>query len=247
MTPHIAIIGAGMAGLSCAYALQQLGHNVTVFDKSRGIGGRMSTRRGEGWQCDHGAQYFTAKNTDFAAQVQIWAQAGVVSEWRPHIKVLGEKPRANGVSESPTRWVGTPTMNAPARWLANRLTVVLGQTISALSKTPTGWQLHSQSAGPLDREFSHVILAIPAPQAQALLSPLTTSLNDIPAQVAMTGCWSVMLQYADTVILPFDAAFINQGPLSWVARDSHKPARPAQESWLLHGSIAWSEANIEAD
>ncbi|MDO9620329.1 MAG: FAD-dependent oxidoreductase, partial [Moraxellaceae bacterium] len=44
MTRSIAIIGAGMSGLSCASALQQLGHNVTVFDKSRGMGGRMSTR-----------------------------------------------------------------------------------------------------------------------------------------------------------------------------------------------------------
>ena len=55
-----AIIGAGLAGLSCAQALLLAGHTVHVFDKSRGPSGRMSTRRAEGaagpWQCDHGAQ-----------------------------------------------------------------------------------------------------------------------------------------------------------------------------------------------
>ena len=57
--PHIAVIGAGIAGLSCATQLQEAGLKVSVFDKSRGPGGRMSTRRGDDWQCDHGAQYLS--------------------------------------------------------------------------------------------------------------------------------------------------------------------------------------------
>lgn len=43
----VAIIGAGMAGLSCARALVQAGVAVELFDKGRGPGGRMSTRRVE--------------------------------------------------------------------------------------------------------------------------------------------------------------------------------------------------------
>ncbi|HQY71364.1 MAG TPA: FAD-dependent oxidoreductase, partial [Pseudomonadales bacterium] len=53
--PRVAIIGAGIAGLSCATHLVQHGCTVSLFDRSRGPAGRMSTRRGEGWQCDHGA------------------------------------------------------------------------------------------------------------------------------------------------------------------------------------------------
>ena len=44
MTKHFAIIGAGIAGITCARTLVQAGHQVTVFEKSRGVGGRMSTR-----------------------------------------------------------------------------------------------------------------------------------------------------------------------------------------------------------
>lgn len=65
--PHLALIGAGIAGLSCATALQQAGLEVSLFDKSRGAGGRMSTRRGDDWQCDHGAQYFPCRSGALAA------------------------------------------------------------------------------------------------------------------------------------------------------------------------------------
>lgn len=51
----IAAVGAGIAGLSCATALQQAGLTVSLFDKSRGPAGRVGTRRNTDWQCDHGA------------------------------------------------------------------------------------------------------------------------------------------------------------------------------------------------
>ena len=44
---HIAIIGAGIAGVTAARTLLQAGHRVTLIEKSRGVGGRMSTRRTE--------------------------------------------------------------------------------------------------------------------------------------------------------------------------------------------------------
>ena len=83
---RIAIIGAGIAGLACATALRQAGFQVSLFVKSRGAGGRMSTRRGADWQCDHGAQYFTARNPEFRAQVTRWEQAGVAAHWQPQLR-----------------------------------------------------------------------------------------------------------------------------------------------------------------
>ena len=54
-----------------------------------------------------------------------------------------------------------------------------------------------------------------------------------------------MLRYAAPVAMPWDGAFINTGPLRWVARDSSKPGRTGPETWLLHASAEWSEAHIE--
>ena len=58
---RVAIVGAGLAGLACADQLVAGGHQVSLFDKGRGPGGRMSTRRMEdGWAFDHGAPWFAA-------------------------------------------------------------------------------------------------------------------------------------------------------------------------------------------
>ena len=97
---HYAVIGAGIAGLSCARALAASGVHVTVFDKSRGPGGRMSTRRGEGWACDHGAQYFTARDPLFQAELARWQAAGVAARW-------------TGLSKASAKtWRGTPSCSA---------------------------------------------------------------------------------------------------------------------------------------
>ena len=53
MTERIAIIGAGLAGLSAARALTAAGHTPVVFEKSRGLGGRLATRRTEFGPIDH--------------------------------------------------------------------------------------------------------------------------------------------------------------------------------------------------
>jgi predicted NAD/FAD-dependent oxidoreductase len=90
---HIAVIGAGIAGTACASALQRAGYQVSLFDKSRGPGGRMSTRRGEDWQCDHGAQYFTARAPAFRAEVARWEAAGVAAQWHAQVSSFGTRRR----------------------------------------------------------------------------------------------------------------------------------------------------------
>lgn len=66
---QIAVIGAGMSGLTAARRLAKAGATVTVFEKSRGLGGRLATRRTDGGPADHGAQYFTAREPAFKAWV----------------------------------------------------------------------------------------------------------------------------------------------------------------------------------
>ncbi|EXI81308.1 MAG: Dehydrosqualene desaturase [Candidatus Accumulibacter sp. BA-94] len=110
-TPRVALIGAGIAGLSCAAQLQQAGLEVSLFDKSRGAGGRMSTRRGDGWQCDHGAQYFTARHPDFRAEVARWQQAGVAALWAPRLWLFdGDSPA--GRESTVERFVGSSALSA---------------------------------------------------------------------------------------------------------------------------------------
>ena len=90
---NIAIIGAGMSGLVAAHALKDHAH-VTVFEKARGVSGRMSTRYADPFQFDHGAQYFTARSEDFRQFLAPFMAQGVVAEWQPKLTTLekGKKP-----------------------------------------------------------------------------------------------------------------------------------------------------------
>ena len=252
-TPQtIAVIGAGLAGLSCAQALLQAGHTVHVFDKARGPSGRMSTRRAEDdngpWQCDHGAQYFTAREPAFRAEVARWQQAGVAALWDARLASFDGTAWSNPATPL-ERFVGTPRMTSPAAWLVQHLgEPALAQwqtTVQRLDHSEGGWTITSAEHGLHSPRYSAVLLAVPAPQAVPLLTPLAPAGAALAASARMRGSWAVMLRYASPVALPWEGAFINTGPLRWVARDSSKPGRTGQETWLLHASPEWSEAHIE--
>ena len=252
-TPQtIAVIGAGLAGLSCAQALLQAGHTVHVFDKARGPSGRMSTRRAEDdngpWQCDHGAQYFTARDPAFRAEVARWQQAGVAALWNARLASFDGNAWTTPATPL-ERFVGTPRMTSPAAWLVQHLgEPALAQwqtTVQRLDHSEGGWTITSAEHGLHSPRYSAVLLAVPAPQAVPLLAPVSPAGAAIAASARMRGSWAVMLRYASPVALPWEGAFINTGPLRWVARDSSKPGRTGQETWLLHASPEWSEAHIE--
>ena len=248
--PNIAIIGAGISGLACATTLQNSGYEVTIFEKSKGVSGRISTRVTDNWQCDHGAQYFTASDAQFAAEVHRWQQAGVAAEWQPRLQVF------DGVSftvkeSAKVRYVGVPGNTAPAKFLAQSLRVEVATTINKIERNGSVWQLSSKEHGELTPQFDVLILANPSPQAQALLQQPAPILAKVPASVIMRGCWALMCQFNHALSLPFDGLFVINHLLSWVARDSAKPGRNHaannSETWLLHASSDWSEAHIEDD
>ncbi len=259
MSSTIAVIGAGLSGLSCAHALLQAGHLVHVFDKSRGPSGRMSTRRGEdgggAWQCDHGAQYFTARDAAFRAEVARWQQAGVAAQWDARLASFDGSTWTT--PHTPLeRFVGTPRMTSPAAWLvqglqqAGELAHTQWQTtVHKLERSDhegaSGWSITSAEHGLHTQRYSTVLLAVPAPQVVPLLTEIAPAGAAVAASARMRGSWAVMLRYAAPVAMPWDGAFINTGPLRWVARDSSKPGRTGPETWLLHASAEWSEAHIE--
>jgi len=239
---RVAVVGAGMAGLVCASSLQAAGSRVTVFDKGRGPAGRMSTRRGA-VPFDHGAQYFTARDPAFQADVDRWIVAGLVSPWRAHV-VRIESPGAAAHDSTPqVRYVGVPGMNAVARALAVGLDVRSTVAITSATRDVATWRLGTRD-GVLPQAFDALVLTAPPSQSAAVLGdhPLAATAR----RATMAPCWAVMAVWSEGLSLPYDAAFVHGSPLSWLARDGSKPGRPYPHAWVLHGSPAWSEAHLES-
>ena len=243
----IAIIGAGMAGLSCAQALVKAGREVRLFDKGRGPGGRMSTRRmqtpmGE-IRWDHGAQFFTARNARFRAAVDDWAAAGAAAEWNGKFLELGSGTSEIMESADP-RFVGVPGMNGVIRHLARDLAVDWTQRANAIQGTPGNWTIQFED-GETEGTFDHVIVAVPAEQAADLLQAPAPKLAAQAASVSSAPCWAVLLAYDAPLNAGFDGARIKGAPLSWIARNTSKPGRDAGEAWVLHASPEWSRENVD--
>lgn len=253
MKRRLAIIGTGISGLSCATELRKSGFNVTLFEKSKGVSGRLSTRVTEHWQCDHGAQYFTARDPHFNAEVQRWIKADVVKLWQPRLM------EANGTDicakEGETlRYVGYPGNSSPAKWLAKSMDIYFEHTVIDIQKDSEQWKITTKEHGAHPEQFDFVILAIPAPQAATLIKNQSEMLYELASNVKMLPCYALMINVKKYVDFGFDGLFINSGLLSWIARDSAKPGRiisekkinhtEGHETWVLHANSKWSESHI---
>ena len=242
----IAVIGAGIAGLSCATQLTALGFQVQIYEKSRGVSGRMSTRSTDDWSADHGAQYFTARDPLFIEEVSEWVDAGVAAIWNPRLKVFKANQWQDSIS-SENRYVGTPAMNSPGKYLAKNLSIELNQTIDRMYHQNGKWLLRSIESGDIEKQFDWIILAIPAPQALTLTQSIDPEIEKLSANEDMLACWTVMANFTQRPNVPFDAAFINDEIISWISRNNSKPNRSGQEIWTIHANPQWSQDWVELD
>jgi renalase len=221
-TEHTAVIGAGLAGLTCARALADAGHSVVVFDKGRGLGGRMASRRKEGWHFDHGAVVLRATSDRFAA----FLTSALAKRWEA----------ANG-------FTGVPGISSLVKPLAQGLKIVGSQRVTGLEKTQAGWSVQ----GPEDAAgliFDRVILAIPQPQALALLSPWPALSTQIEG-VRMEPCWTLMVGFDRTLATNIGYSDTCTGPLSVIARETGKPGRSLPgDGWVIQANSNWTCAHL---
>ncbi len=236
----VATIGAGMAGLTCARILDAAGLKVRIFDKGRGPGGRMSTRRSGRWHFDHGAQYLTARDSEFRDQVKTWTAMGLVEPWTGRLARI-----RNGVihpcEDGQVRYVGVPGMSAIIRHLTQDLDVRFNTEVTTLVRDDRGWRLVDFAGVDLG-VFDAIVVALPAPQAVQLTAGLTSLTERAVVEVA--PCWSLMAGFDQPLDVPFDGAFIDHRVLAWAARNNSKPGRPETEAWVLHATGEWSAEHV---
>jgi renalase len=249
---NIAIVGAGLAGATCARTLMLAGHTVHVVDKSRGPGGRLSTRRAE-WldaqgqshltHLDHGALGLTARSEAFQAFLGQGVRAGCLAPWLPTLRAQSLPPERGA-----QWWVCTPDMPELCRRLLVGAVTRWSWGVDALHKGPAGWQL--RSGGDLHSAlFDAVVLALPPAQAAPLLSPHQRTWARQASVVPMQPCWTLMgVADAPDPALAWDLAQPQTGPLAWAMRNDTRPGRApvaGQAHWVAHAKYAWSREHLE--
>ncbi|MEO8938653.1 MAG: FAD-dependent oxidoreductase [Burkholderiaceae bacterium] len=259
---HIAVIGAGVAGLACARRLLEGDHTVTVFERDDRPGGRVATMRTEIGGFDHGAQYVTARHPEFERQVDAWSRAGAVAPWPVLVHSLEAVSGHAAVREPSTgrtlRWVGVPGMSAITTLMAEGIDIRYGAwivSVDAVSGQTPRWSLQRREQGGDERAitegiFDTVVVALPAESAAVLLEPVSALLQQT-TQAHVEPCWALMIGFAEPIAADLqrvgDAAFVNGGRLAWIARESSKPERRPGERWTLHAQSAWSVEHLDDD
>ena len=264
---HIAIVGAGIAAITCARTLVLAGHRVTVIEKSHTVGGRMSTRNSAFGTFDHGAQYFTVRDPRFALALQTTPK--LCKPWSANtVRVLDAHGlvAAAGLPSRDPHWVPAPGMRSLAQQWARPLVesqrVEMQTRVTQLERDALNadqWQL--RTTGPEDSThvysgFDAVVLAIPSPQAQALLAtckgaaPLAKKIS----KVTVDPCWTLMLAFPNAMqpgmssLGPqWNAARSTHHRVAWLARESSKPGRGSIERWTVQASAAWSKEHLQDD
>ncbi len=243
--PRIAMIGTGLGGLMCSRILKDHGLPVHCFDKSHRAGGRSTSRKTEhGHHFDHGAQYFTIRDANLKRYLDSWILDGHVAQWHGRLVSIDEPGRFNDVSPL-QRYVGKPMMESLSQHLAGELELQLNTQVDCVIRQDSGFRLLAKDA----RELGHYDIVLwNCPPAQTLnLLPSQCDWRERLAQVEMLPCWAVLIALDSRWNVPFDGAFVNQGKLSWIARDSSKPGRSLEsDTWVLHSTVDWAKEHGNA-
>lgn len=243
---RIAVIGAGIGGVCLARELSRH-HDVTVFEKGRGVGGRMATRYAGQFMIDHGAQYFTVRDPRFAAVLGPLFADGTVAPWTGSIATIDNSIITAMSKPRDLHHVGVPNMNSVAKALAVDLDLRPGIEITPLAgRTPGGWHL-TDLPGNDHGVFEWVVSTTTAHQTIALFAKSAPSDGPL-ITTRMAPCYALMLGFERPLNLPWVAARLSASAIDWIGVNSSKPGRdPSGTTLVVHSTSDWAALHLGQD
>lgn len=242
--PSVAIIGAGLAGHSLAKMLENSFH-ISLYDKSRGVGGRMSTRYSNQYEFDHGAPFFTCRSKPFKQFLTPFLETGEVRQWTPRVMTLNHQKKPYRRDWFEPHYTAVPRMNALCKSLVPHEKIKLDTQITEIKKEASSWFLLDQNQD-LHGPYDWVVCTAPAPQTAKLIPASFCDYGRI-AETQMTGCYSLMLGFQPPLEIGWQAARVKDSSIDWIFLNSSKPGRPDACSLLLHSTSKWAQDHIEQD
>ncbi|MBE9227116.1 FAD-dependent oxidoreductase [Phormidium sp. LEGE 05292] len=246
----VAIIGAGVAGLTVAQQLRQAGYGVVVVEKSRGVGGRVATRRLHNICADHGLRYLEGKGELLQRLVKILCDRQILKLWTDTIYQFSPDSQL-----STTCYVAPEGMSAVAKFLAKGLEIWLNHRVeSIILNNQDSWQLNFAAINdelPKSLTAKAVVMAIPAPQALVLLEPLVS--EEVLARfraIEFDPCITVMAGYSNSLQVdrPEKAILFSQNDdLAWIGLDSSKRFNPEASVFVIQSSAKFAQLYLDTE
>lgn len=288
--PKIAIIGGGLTGLFTATLLERIfieangesvSPKITIFEKSRSVG-RLATRyrtdsaTHKNWQWAFGAQFFTAKSTDFQQFIKPWLQSDLLQPWCANVvDLIPSDDAAQNAdiqakeqwSSTQARYISTPKMTSWGRALADELkytTINFKTRVAPLHKegfveqneTNNKTELFDENGNSLG-SYDWVICTAPNGQAVELMADSNFEELAKISEAQMQACYTLMLGWDKEQLLPpalntspplWDVAYVQDSVLDRIFIEHQKPDHGSLlPSITIHARNDWSEQHVDDD
>ncbi len=256
---RIAIIGAGIAGLTAARELARTGNEVTVLEKSRGIGGRLATRYagpGNKSNMDHGTPYFTARSSEFSGFVSELLEENIVKLWGDKLwhfdgnKIIRVSPH----DTVKTKFAAVEGMNRIGKYLSRWADVHTGVKAGGLTyigdnrRNKRAWMVNLINYSTFEADA--VIIAIPAPQAYAMLLTTQDEVNTLKMireidEINYESVFSLMAGYGSADIPEWDGLSCQDQVLQFISNENSKRDQNPDVSLVVHSTPSFARENRE--
>lgn len=246
MSKKIAIIGAGFAGLVLANQLKNFGE-ITIFEKSRGVGGRMASRTKDDFIFDFGCQFFLAKNSQFKNFLQPYIDKKIVQSLEGNfVEIDNYKITYQRLWDiAKNHYIATPKMTNLCKEMASGLNVISQTKIAKLNKINGLWQIFDDKENFVG-DFNWIFFAIPPLQVADIL-PQECCFFDELTKFKMMGCFALMLGFSQSLNLNFDFALIKNSIISWIGSESSKPHGSKANGYTILARNSWADSHIDDD
>lgn len=236
---RVAVIGAGLAGALVAEGLHRFGAQVTVFDKSRGTGGRLAAARLGELSVDLGAPGLDSSQCSALAALLPEASMPSLSHWQPAAADFSLQPVA-----AAQLWMAQPRSSGLTRALLNGIELNTRVRIAGVGSGHGTEYVLEDETGAAQGRFDRVVIATPAPQAVSLLE-CVPALQQAVRAVEMTPCWILLLQLEQRPdrLIGLDWLEGEHPLLQRVWRDGSKPGRSG-ETWAIEARVDWSRRHV---
>ncbi len=257
----IGIIGAGISGLTAGRLLAKAGHEVTIFEKSRGFGGRMATRyagKDNQTRLDHGLSYFSAESSEFQQFTAELLEKNLIKTWGNKFFVYDGKKLYDKDPNDPGNPIFTSVngMNSIGKYLGRWVDVQTENKVGGLTyiggnrTRKRSWMINFSSSHTFGADA--VIVALPAPQAYGILSTTLDETNALRIirqidDITYKPAYSLMVGYGDRELPEWNAILCKNCKLNYISNEASKREDMQECSFVLQAGKQFTKKHQNSD
>jgi renalase len=246
------IIGTGTAGLTCAQQLTRSGQTPTLIDKSKGLGGRLATRRLNNTHADHGVCYLKPKSESFGRWIDDLVSDGILRIWTDRIHQLDRSFTLQDPSKIAPCYASPQGATAIAKHLAKGLSIIPDRRVTHLELIPNGWRVTATNGTDQDSiDARQIVFAIPPVQVLELIESIAPiqvvnqlkTVEFAPSITAIATYPAELLPTAEA--LPWRGIQCDDAELSWIGLDSSKQLSPPKPVIVVQSNAEFADRYID--